>query len=214
MMKRSFLYGMLVPLLLMLAQSGVAQINYMADMATKKKKPIRWGVMAGLNVADFSLQGTKFELENKPGWQVGMMASIALGKRWTLDPQFLYVRHKLDLKQPASPQTGDLTSSSIDVPIGVGYKLFGPLRLFAGPVFTLMNETDGDFRGIELDSSGLRTTLSYMVGAEVRLFNRLRVDVRYNGSFKKKDDVMLFDGEGGAGKARTQLFSLNVGYYF
>ena len=205
---------MLVPLLLMLAQSGVAQINYMADMATKKKKPIRWGVMAGLNVADFSLQGTKFELENKPGWQVGMMASIALGKRWTLDPQFLYVRHKLDLKQPASPQTGDLTSSSIDVPIGVGYKLFGPLRLFAGPVFTLMNETDGDFRGIELDSSGLRTTLSYMVGAEVRLFNRLRVDVRYNGSFKKKDDVMLFDGEGGAGKARTQLFSLNVGYYF
>ena len=214
MMKRSFLYGMLVPLLLLLAQSGVAQINYMADMATKKKKPIRWGVMAGLNVADFSLQGTNFELENKPGWQVGMMASIALGKRWTLDPQFLYVRHKLDLQQPASPQTGDLTSSSIDVPIGVGYKLFGPLRLFAGPVFTLMNETDGDFRGIELDSSGLRTTLSYMVGAEVRLFNRLRVDVRYNGAFKKKDDVMLFDGEGGAGKARTQLFSLNVGYYF
>ncbi|MBO5685169.1 MAG: PorT family protein [Alistipes sp.] len=212
-MKRSFLYGMLVPLLLLLAQSGVAQINYMADMATKKK-PIRWGVMAGLNVADFSLQGTKFELENKPGWQVGMMASIALGKRWTLDPQFLYVRHKLDLKQPAYPQTGDLTSSSIDVPIGVGYKLFGPLRLFAGPVFTLMNETDGDFRGIELDSSGLRTTLSYMVGAEVRLFNRLRVDVRYNGAFKQKDDVMLFDGEGGFGKARTQLFSLNVGYYF
>lgn len=221
-MKRLCLRWMLLPLLLLAVQSSVAQINYMADMVTKKK-PIRWGVIAGLNVADFSLNGSQIELETDPGWQVGMMASISLGKRWTIDPQFLYVRHKLDLR--GYSMRGDMTCSSIDVPIGVGYKIFGPLRLFAGPVFTLMNECDGDYefkdfsgsnrsRDNKIDASSLRTTLSYVVGAEVRLFNHLRVDVRYNGQFKKKDDVMLFDGKEGAGKARSQLFSLNVGYYF
>lgn len=203
-----------MPLLLLIAQSGVAQINYMADMVSGKKKPIRWGIMAGLNATNFSLKGTKFEVEDKPGWQVGMMASISLGKRWTLDPQFLYVRQTLDLKHVDRREKGDLTCSSIDIPIGVGYKVLGPLRLFAGPVFTIMDESEVDFSPSRVDVAGLRTTLSYLMGAEVRLFDHLRVDVRYNGQFKKKKNVMISDGGGGSGQARTQFFSLNVGYYF
>ncbi len=198
---------------LFMVQHTVAQSDYMS-IRSERKSPIRWGLIAGMNVADFKLKGTKFELANDPGWQVGMMASIPLGSIMTLDPQLIYVHQTLDLSNPNVKQTGDLTCSSIDLPLGLGFKILGPLRVFAGPVFTLMNESDGDFGGKELDYSGLRTTFSYMVGAEVRLFNHLRVDVRYNGQFKNKDNVMMPEGEGGVGEVRTQCFFLNVGYYF
>lgn len=198
---------------LFMVQHTVAQSDYMS-IRSERKSPIRWGLIAGMNVADFKLKGTKFELANDPGWQVGMMASIPLGSIMTLDPQLIYVHQTLDLSNPNVKQMGDLTCSSIDLPLGLGFKILGPLRVFAGPVFTLMNESDGDFGGKELDYSGLRTTFSYMVGAEVRLFNHLRVDVRYNGQFKDKDNVMMPEGEGGVGEVRTQCFFLNVGYYF
>ncbi|MBQ8470466.1 MAG: porin family protein [Alistipes sp.] len=198
---------------LVVTQQSVAQSDYM-QVRTERKSPIRWGLIAGVNMADFELKGTKFELENKLGWQVGMMASIPLGSIMTLDPQLIYVHQTLDLSNPNFKETGELTCSSIDLPLGLGFKVAGPLRLFFGPVFTLMNESDGSFGKEELDYSGLRTTFSYMLGAEVRLFDHLRVDVRYNGQFKNKDNVMLPDNAGGVGEVRTQCFFLNVGYYF
>lgn len=204
----------MLAVVVLLAQSAMAQIDYMEARSPKRKSPIRWGLIAGMNMADFKLKGTKIEMKNDPGWQIGMMASIPLGSIMTLDPQLLYVHQTLDLAHPDAKNKGDLTCSSIDLPLGFGFKIFGPLRLFAGPVFTLMNESDGDFGKQKLDYSGLRTTFSYMVGAEVRLLNHLRVDVRYNGQFKNKENVMLPEDAGGIGEVRTQCFFLNVGYYF
>ena len=213
-MKKTLLMGLLLPILLLVAQSAVAQIDYIGGGLTKKKNPIRWGVMGGINFADFSLKGTKFELENKPGWQIGMMASIPLVRSLTLDPQVLYVRQTLDLSHSGNPKAGDLTCSSIDVPVALGFKAMGPIRLFVGPVFTLMNKSDGKYGGKSLDFSSMRTTLSYMLGAEVRLFDHLRLDIRYNGQFKNKDNVMIPEGEGGVGEVRSQCYLVNVGYYF
>ena len=52
----------------------------------------------------------------------------------------------------------------------------------------------------------LRSTCSYAVGLEARVLSKLRIDVRYNGQFKKKTTAI--------GKVDVNTFALNLGYYF
>ncbi|MBE6178156.1 MAG: PorT family protein [Rikenellaceae bacterium] len=201
-----------VTLLLAAMVSSLSAQDFMGQ--TKQRSAVRWGLIAGLNAADFKLVDTRVDIENKMGWQVGMMASIPLGEIMSIDPQIIYVHQTMDLSHPDARRTGELTSHSIDVPLALEFKIVGPLRLFAGPVFTVLNDSKGSFGEQDLEYSGVRTTLSYTVGAEVRLFDRLRLDLRYNGQFKDKDNVNLPDDMGGVGKMRTRWASFNVGYYF
>jgi opacity protein-like surface antigen len=73
----------------------------------------------------------------------------------------------------------------------------------AGPVFTVLNDNKG-LKDLSIDQ--LRSTCSYAVGLEARLFDKLRIDVRYNGQFKNKETAI--------GKVGVNTFALNFGYYF
>ena len=55
--------------------------------------------------------------------------------------------------------------------------------------------------------------MSYTVGAGVVLLRHLLVDVRYNGQFRGKRDVVLPDGRQ-LDKLRTYNVALSVGYIF
>lgn len=178
----------------------------------KEKSPVRWGLIAGMNAADFKLVDTKIGFDNKLGWQAGLMASIGIGRIMSIDPQILYISQNMTFTMPDKSK-GEIKCSSIDIPIALGFKIVGPLRLFAGPVFTVLNESSGTYSKQELEFSGIRTTFSYVLGAEVRLFDHLRIDVRYNGQFKNKENVAL-PADAGKGEMRSQSASLNIGYYF
>lgn len=175
---------------------------------------VKWGVLAGLNVSDYSFKDERVDIENKLGWQAGLTASVKVAFL-TIDPQLLYIRQTLDLNVPSLKGSAKLKTQSIDLPVTVGVTLFGPLRLFAGPVFTIMNKCDGNLPFADerdFDLTNLRSTLSYTVGAELRLFKRVRLDLRYNGQFKDKKDVALSSEL--IGKMRSQSISMNLGYYF
>lgn len=173
---------------------------------------IKWGLLAGVNVPDYSFQDKAVDLKNKAGWQLGMITSIKLGFL-TIDPQLLYIRQQVEVGLPKEV-TGDLKTQSLDLPVMVGATLVGPLRIFAGPVFTLMNKCDNDLPFADqrdFDITNLRSTLSYAAGVELR-FKKARFDLRYNGQFKDKKGVALTEQL--IGKMRSQSVSLNVGYYF
>lgn len=175
---------------------------------------VKWGVLAGLNVSDYSFKDDRVDIENKLGWQAGLTASVKVAFL-TIDPQLLFIRQTMDVTVPSLKGTAKLKSTSIDLPVTVGVTLFGPLRLFAGPVFTIMNKCDGNLPFADerdFDLTNLRSTISYTVGAELRLFKRVRVDLRYNGQFKDKKDVALSSEV--IGKMRSQSLSVNLGYYF
>lgn len=175
---------------------------------------VKWGVLAGMNVSDYSFKDERIDIENKLGWQAGLTASVKVAFL-TIDPQLLFIRQTLDVTVPSAKGSAKLKTSSIDLPVTVGVTLLGPLRLFAGPVFTIMNKCDGNLPFADerdFDLTNLRSTLSYVVGAEVRLFKRLRADIRYNGQFKDKKDVALSSEI--IGKMRSQSLSINLGYYF
>ena len=173
---------------------------------------LKWGVLGGLNIPDYSFKGEEVDVKNKVGWQLGMTASLKVAFL-TIDPQLLYVHQKVEVAVP-SAFPGTIKCHSIDLPVMVGWSLFGPLRLFAGPVFTLMNKCDSELPFADrrdFDVTNLRSTMSYAVGAELRL-KKVRFDLPYNGQFQDKKDVAITERL--IGKMRSKSVSLNVGYYF
>lgn len=173
---------------------------------------LKWGVLGGLNVPDYSFKGDEVDMKNKVGWQLGMTASLKVAFL-TIDPQLLYVHQQVELAVPQF-DAGDIKCQSIDLPVMVGWTVFGPLRLFAGPVFTLMNKCDSDLPFADrrdFDVTNLRSTISYAVGVEARV-KKIRLDLRYNGQFQDKKDVAITERL--IGKMRSTSVSLNVGYYF
>lgn len=194
MMKRLFTLA-LAAMLLMTASTLKAQnLN------------VQWGITAGVNMADYSVKALKGQsisydkVKNDLGWQVGLMASVNIG-RLAIEPQILYVRHSTELTQGTMKNA--LKSNSLDVPILVSLRLIGPLRVMAGPVFTVLNDNTG-LKDLSIDQ--LRSTCSYALGVEARILQKLRLDVRYNGQFKKKETII--------GEVGVNTFALNIGYYF
>lgn len=190
--------------LIMLALAAILLMT--ASTLKAQNLNVQWGITAGVNMADYSVKALKGQsisydkVKNDLGWQVGLMASVNIG-RLAIEPQILYVRHSTELTQGTTKNA--LKSNSLDVPILVSLRLIGPLRVMAGPVFTVLNDNTG-LKDLSIDQ--LRSTCSYALGVEARILQKLRLDVRYNGQFKKKETII--------GEVGVNTFALNIGYYF
>ena len=88
-----------------------------------------------------------------------------------------------------------------------------PVRIYAGPVFTVMNDCKQKSGGDLLDFGRVRPSVSYTVGAGIVLMRHLLIDLRYNGQFRSKHDVVLPDGRQ-LDKLRTYNVALSFGYLF
>ena len=99
---------------------------------------LEWGVIGGVNVPDFTTDMDHTDVKNKLGWQVGMVTAVKVGII-AIEPQILYVRQGLRIR-PEGGREVNLKSNSIDVPVLVSLRLLNPLRIYAGPVFTVMND--------------------------------------------------------------------------
>lgn len=176
---------------------------------------VKWGVLAGVNASNYKMKDTKVDLQTKMGWQVGLMSSVKVAML-SIDPQLIFVHQTMDLSVDGVTGGGKIKTNSIDMPILVGWTVFGPVRIFAGPVFTLMNNCDGEFKWTaqkeDFDLANLRSTCSYAVGVEARVLGKIHLDVRYNGQFGAKKDVAI--SEGLIGKMRSNSVAFNIGYYF
>ena len=172
---------------------------------------MEWGVIGGINVPNCSTDMSRAEVRSKMGWQVGMVTALKVGII-AVEPQILYVRQGLRIR----PEGGDelnLKSNSIDVPVLVSLRLLSPFRVYAGPVFTVMNDCKQKTGGDLIDFGRVRPSLSYTVGAGVALLRHLLVDVRFNGQFRAKHDVVLPDGRK-LDKLRSYNVALSFGYLF
>lgn len=166
---------------------------------------VDWGITAGVNMADYKVkqvnQSTRWEdVRNEIGFQVGLMTSFNVW-RLSIEPQLIYVRNKVNLTE--NGVVSSIKGNSLDVPLLVSFRLLGPLRVMAGPVFTVLNDNTG-LKDVTLDN--LRSTCSYAVGIEARFMEKVRVDLRYNGQFKEKVTAI--------GAVDVNTFALNIGYFF
>ena len=179
--------------------------------AQRPRTRIEWGVLGGINIPDYTTNMSGTDVKNKLGWQAGITTAVNLGA-FAIEPQILYVRQGLRIR-PEGGSEINLKSNSIDVPVLVSLRLLNPVRIDAGPVFTVMNackqKSGGDLR----ECGRGRPTMSFTVGAGVTLLGHLLVDLRYNGQFRSKHDVVLPDGRQ-LDKLRTYNVALSFGYLF
>ena len=179
--------------------------------AQRPRTMVEWGVVGGINIPDYTTNMDAADIRNKLGWQAGMVTAVKLGA-FAIEPQILYVRQGLRIR-PEGKEEINLKSNSIDVPVLASFRLLNPLRIYAGPVFTVMNDCKQKSGGDLVDFGRVRPTLSYSVGAGVKLLRHLLVDVRFNGQFRAKHDVVLPDGAR-LDKLRSYNVALSLGYLF
>ena len=179
--------------------------------AQRPRTRVEWGVVGGINIPDYTTNMDKTDVKNKLGWQAGIVTAVNLGA-FAVEPQILYVRQGLRIR-PEGGKEINLKSNSIDVPVLASFRLLNPVRIYAGPVFTVMNDCMQPSGGDLLDFGRVRPTLSYTVGAGVVLMRHLLIDLRYNGQFRSKHEVVLPDGSQ-LDKLRTYNVALSFGYLF
>ena len=178
--------------------------------ASAQRSPIRveWGIMGGVNVPEFTTNMSKTEIRNKLGWQAGIMTAVNFGAV-AIEPQILYVRQGMRIRTEGEAEV-NVKSNSIDVPVLASLR---PVRIFAGPVFTVLNDCKQKSGGDLLDFGRVRPSVSYTVGAGITLLRHLYIDLRYNGQFSSKKDVAL-PNDKVMGKLRSYNVALSVGYIF
>lgn len=180
-------------------------------VAQRPRTRVEWGVVGGINIPDFSTDMSRADIRNKCGWQAGIVTALNLGA-FAVEPQILYVRQGLRIR-PVGGAEVNLKSNSIDVPVLLSLRLLHPLRIYAGPVFTVMNSCRQKSGGDLLDFGRVRPTLTYTVGAGVVVMRHLLIDLRYNGQFRSKHDVLLPDGQQ-LDQLRSYNVALSFGYLF
>lgn len=179
--------------------------------AQRPRTMVEWGVIGGINIPDYTTNMDAADIRNKLGWQAGIVTAVKLGA-FAIEPQILYVRQGLRIR-PSGKAEINLKSNSIDVPVLASFRLLNPLRIYAGPVFTVMNDCKQKSGGDLLDFGRIRPSVSYTVGAGIVVMRHLLIDVRYNGQFRGKHDVVLPDGSR-LDKLRSYNVALSVGYIF
>ena len=178
-----------------------------------------FGIKGGLNYADNGeityndISGAGEDVleggDRKAGYHLGIyyQANI-LG--FFLRPELLYTSTKSEYS--FNQQHAEYNLSKIDLPVLVGAKVLGPLKLFAGP--SLQYIVDNDFEGFELGDVEEEFSIGAQFGAGIQV-GHLGLDVRYERALKENEANFL-DLEGNDGLRRVDtrpsqiIFSLSL----
>ncbi|PCJ96944.1 MAG: hypothetical protein COA50_06540 [Flavobacteriaceae bacterium] len=156
-----------------------------------------FGIKAGLNYnqnGDLSfkqLQATGEDIisgsDGKIGYHIGFFGKLDFSKLY-LRPEVIYTKTKSDYNSNGISSEYDI--SKLDIPVLLGYKIIGPLNVFAGPAFqyTLNN----DLKDLQVEDVKKDFTVGLHMGLAVNLGN-IGVDVRYERGFS--DNEADFIGE-------------------
>ncbi|MEM0933425.1 MAG: porin family protein [Bacteroidota bacterium] len=128
---------------------------------------------AGQNIVDGA--------EGKAGFHIGVWGKLDFPKLY-LRPELVFTRTQSTYDLDGS--STDYNISKLDLPVLLGYKIIGPLHIFAGPAFqyTLSNDLDG----VSVENVENEFTVGLNIGAGVNL-GRLGLDVRYERGFSENE---------------------------
>ncbi len=119
--------------------------------------------------------------EGKAGYHVGFWGKLDFPKIY-LRPELVYSKTKSSYDLDGASNDYDI--SKLDLPVLLGYKLIGPLHIFAGPAFQYMLKNDlGD---IEVEDVENDFTVGLNAGVGVNL-GKVGVDVRYERGFSENE---------------------------
>ncbi|WP_299163801.1 outer membrane beta-barrel protein [uncultured Eudoraea sp.] len=146
-------------------------------LSTFAQKKSGIGIKAGLN---YSSNGDYLEDVNEAiqnpdanvGYHIGFYGK--LGDKYYLRPEVVYTHTK------SGYNDGDLVIDKLDIPILGGWRIIGPLNIFAGPSFQYI--FNSKFSDITIDSIENDFTVGLNIGAGLNL-GRIGLEIRYETGF-------------------------------
>jgi hypothetical protein len=140
-----------------------------------------FGIKGGINYAgngDFfnSAENAGQSPDRNIGYHVGVFGK--LGNKIYVRPELVYTSTTSDYDE------GDLRINKLDVPVLVGFKVIGPLNIFAGPAFQYI--LNSKFDGVTIDNIENDFTVGLNIGAGVS-FGKFGLDIRYERGFSENE---------------------------
>ena len=149
---------------------------------------LSFGMKGGVNYDSFGeLNRTDLSLENfqsdaKTGFHIGIFGS--------LDLLTFYLRPELQFSQSVSQFNSNETIAlnKLEAPVLLGYKILGPLSIFAGPSFQYILKEKGT--DISLGDLEENFTVGLQLGTRLKL-GRFGLGIRYERGFTDNEVVVL-----------------------
>ena len=179
-----------------------------------------YGIKAGLS---YNTNGELTEIFNdvenfidnkgsgKSGFNIGFYGKLNLGPIY-LRPELVYT--KTTSEYILNSQNEDFKMSKLDMPVLVGFKVFGPLDAFIGPSFQYILKND--FKDIDSDALKNDITVGLNLGFGIEL-GKLGIDIRYERGFSS-NEASFIDNEIVGGNmsytldTRPEQFIVNLSY--
>ncbi|MBR2050109.1 MAG: PorT family protein [Rikenellaceae bacterium] len=182
--------------------------------------PLKWGVKAGLNyhtVGEPTSLGMKdiVEAKNRVGWHAGLQASWQVTRMLSIDPELVFSRNSYDLSSSLGGG-GIAYLNTIEVPVILGVRIIGPLKVQAGVNINVMTDSGAKGEKPTFRFSSSPQALGYLLGVGVDL-GHINVTARYNGFFRKNEGSIAFNNLQTTDdllKMRVSTWQLGVGFYF
>ena len=146
-----------------------------------------YGVKAGLNydsIGELTAieQTSTFNADAKTGFHLGVYSNINL--------LLFYLRPELQFTKSESSfgENGSLSFSKIEAPILLGYKVLGPLSVFAGPSFQYILSEKTEILSVgEIDEN---FTVGLQIGTRLKL-GRFGIGIRFERGFTDNEVTLL-----------------------
>ena len=158
----------------------------------------------------------------KIGFQGGIFSRITIAKIY-VQPELLFTSTSGEVEVTSflggtevASEIRDQKYRQIDFPIMLGYK-FGPARIQAGPVGTIVLSTDPSldgFMGMDYEEEFNGATWGYQVGIGLDIGKKLTIDVKYEGNLSKLADGVKIGDETLDFDSRNSQFVASLGIFF
>lgn len=118
----------------------------------------------------------------KSGFNIGFYGKLDLGPIY-LRPELVYTKTTSEYVLNTGT-TEDYKIAKLDLPVLVGFKVIGPLHVFAGPAFQYY--LDNDLKGLNFESIENEFSIGMNIGASVE-FGKLGIDIRYERGLSENE---------------------------
>ncbi len=175
-----------------------------------------FGIKGGLSyntngdLKEFTTEVTdiyKNEGKGKSGFNVGFYGKLDLGAIY-IRPELVYTKTTSEYELNTG-NTEDYKISKIDVPVLVGFKLIGPLNVFAGPAFQYYLEND--LKGIQISDVENDFSVGVNIGLSVEI-GRFGIDARYERGLSENEANWTNAGETFTLDSRPEQLIFSLSY--
>jgi len=117
------------------------------------------------------------------GYHLGAFGKLSLAGKFYLRPELVYTKIQSEYSNSTS-----FDMSKLDLPVLLGYKIIGPLHVFAGPAFQYILNIDIDDFNINDAENDFSVGLNFGVGINL---GKLGLDLRYERGFSSNEANIL-----------------------